>query len=184
MGSSTCRCGSQKASNPPTNGKGRPVLATTLTILLIVGALGTVIGTVLWLRARAAEDVRRVVIELRALLMDAVAVGGHRASRFLGEGPRAAEQGLADLVDRVNDGKLRAACDEVLAAYRRTFAAAPGQRRPRLTIEESSPLYAAQDRGDDERRGREVTHAHETLDAIDVVLRRVNTLERFLPRRG
>lgn len=161
------------------------MLATTLTVLLIIVALGGVIGTALWWHANRTADVRRVLVELRRVLQDSVAVGGLEAPAFLAADSQNAEQELEDLIGRVNDRKLPSGCRRVLEGYRRTWASAPPRQGPRAYVAGSppSPHDEAEDRQRAEQMQRQVNDARSTLDAIEVALARLNVLERLLPRR-
>lgn len=167
------------------------MLATTLTVLLILGALGSALTIYLYWRAAHSADVRRVVVALRETLTTVVATGGLDAPEFLQQDRQRVEQELEDLVGRVNDGQLRSGCQDVLDGYRRVWASAPPEpsQRDQVFDEASgelsdSPSQVEEDHRRAEQHDRQVEDARATLNAIRGVLDRVNTLERFLPRRG
>jgi hypothetical protein len=116
-------------------------------------------------------------------LKDAVAVGGLSSDKFMAEEPRHLEDELHDLIPRVHDKKLRAACEQFYAEYKLTFGAAPPKIGPRVYVLDGSDdyRYGDEDRQCNESRAREMEHAHAALDAADGVLARLNKLERWLP---
>jgi hypothetical protein len=167
------------------------VLATTLTVLLILGALGSALTIYLYWRAAHSADVRRVVVALRETLTTVVATGGLDAPEFLQQDRQRAEQELVDLVGRVNDDQLRRGCQDVLDGYQRVWASAPPKPSQRDSVFDEasgklsdSPSQVEEDRRRAKQRDRQVEDARATLGAIKGVLDRVNALERFLPRRG
>jgi hypothetical protein len=164
------------------------MLATTLTALLIIGALLTGVTGILYWRAAHSTDVRRVVVALRETLTTVIANGGLDAPTFLDPEQQRTVQELEDLVGRVNDRKLRDGCREVLDGYGKVWASAPPEPGPRAAWVCQGEATIISDRDADRRRDeqhfRQVDDARPALDAIDRVLDRVNALERFLVRRG
>lgn len=129
-----------------------------------IGAAVAIVGAVLgsawccleW-RAKLTPEVRRLMVEMREGL-----VAEDRSSSWLIDVARRQEQQLEELIDRVNDRRLRRGCNEVLK----------GWREVRSCARASSPEVAV-----------EVWHVMDTKAAIGMVLKRVNALERLLPPR-
>jgi hypothetical protein len=160
------------------------VLATTLTVLLILGALGSAAALVLYWRAAHSVDVRRVVVALRETLETVVTNGGLEAPAFLEPDRQRTELELEDLMGRLNDRKLRARCQDVLDGYRQVWASAPPALWRPPEENPVAPSSVKPDQRRDEQFARQVDDALPTIDAVRSVLDRINTLERFLPRRG
>jgi hypothetical protein len=161
-----------------------PVLETTLTVLLILGALTSVAAGVLYWRAAHSVEVRRVVVALRETLETVVANGGLEEPAFLEPDQQRLELELEDLMGRLNDRKLRARCQGVLDGYRRVWALAPAALWRPPEGNPVAPSNVNPDQRRDEQFARQVDDALPTIDAIRGVLDRINSLERFLPRRG
>lgn len=161
-----------------------PVLATTLTVLLILGALGSVAAVVLYWRAAHSADLRRVVVGLRETLEAVVANGGLEEPAFLEPDQQRLELELEDLMGRLNDGKLRARCQDVLDGYRRVWGSAPPALWRPPEGNPVAPSNVKPDQRRDEQFARQVDDALPTIDAIRAVLDRINSLERFLVWRG
>ena len=160
------------------------MLATTLTVLLILGALGSAAAGVLYWRAAHSADLRRVVVALRETLETLVANGGLEAPAFLEPDRQRTELELEDLIGRLNDAKLRARCQDVLDGYRQVWASAPPALWRPPEGNPVAPSNVKPDQRRDEQFARQVDDALPTIDAIRAVLDRINTLERFLVWRG
>jgi hypothetical protein len=163
-------------------------MVETVFIVLTIAALVGVgaVGYRYW-RAVHSKDVRRIMVDLRELLTTVVARGGLAAPEFLGEDSQRAAQELDDLVARVHDGRLRRGCHDVLDGYWTVFASAPPAPGSVLwdfddSRESSGP--AEEQHEVTEHHQRQVENARTTLDQIQRAIDRVNTLERFLLRRG
>ncbi|MGH8887960.1 MAG: hypothetical protein ACRDYX_22930 [Egibacteraceae bacterium] len=131
-----------------------------------VAIVGALLGSVwCWLRWRAnlTPEVRRLMVEMRATLDWLIAEDGLNSARFA-DVVRRQQQGLEDLVTRVNDRELRRGCNEVLEAWREVrWSAVPPEGIIPVAVQ--------------------VWQAMATKEAIGVVSKRVNTLERLLPPR-
>lgn len=160
------------------------MLETTLTVLLILVALGSAAAAVLYWRAAHSVEVRRVVVALRETLETVVANGGLEAPAFLEPDQQRTELELEDLMGRLNDSKLRARCQDVLDGYRQVWASAPPALWRPPEGNPVAPSNVKPDQRRDEQFARQVDDALPTIDAIRGVLDRINSLERFLPRRG
>lgn len=113
-------------------------------------------------RAKLAPQARRLMTEMRELLDGLIAQGSPGSPRFADVGRRQG-QALEDLIDRVNDRKLRRYCREALDAWRDVWSAGPSEGAVSLAVEVWRAMTAQQ--------------------AISVVCKRINTLERLLPPR-
>jgi hypothetical protein len=85
---------------------------------------------------------------------------------------------------RLNDRKLRARCQDVLDGYRQVWASAPPALWRPPEENTVAPSSVKPDQRRDEQFARQVDDALPTIDAVRSVLDRINTLERFLLRRG
>ncbi|MGH8909186.1 MAG: hypothetical protein ACRD0K_22505 [Egibacteraceae bacterium] len=129
-------------------------------IAAAVAIVGAVLGSAwccLEWRAKLTPEVRGLMVEMRESL-----VAEDRNSSWLLDVARRQEQQLEELIDRVNDRKLRRGCNEVLKRWRDV------RSRARAGSREGAV---------------EVWHVMDTKAAIATVLSRVNTLERLLPPR-
>lgn len=96
------------------------MIAEVAAVLAIVGAvLGPVWCYLRW-RAKLTHEVRRLMVEMRETLDRLIAEDGISSARFA-DVARRQEQGLEDLITRVNDRKLRQGGNEVLKAWREVW---------------------------------------------------------------
>jgi hypothetical protein len=162
------------------------MLANVVAVLTILTALGVVATGILYWRAARSGDVRRVVVSIREFLLDLTAHGGLDTPAFLEDGPRRNEQELKDLLGRLNDRKLREACEAVFESWKRVWASAPPRREARASFLEwpDPPEYAGEDADRAKRHYRQTEEAHACIDLIETALAGVNQLEKFLWRRS
>ncbi|MDQ6852586.1 MAG: hypothetical protein M3046_02675 [Actinomycetota bacterium] len=162
-------------------------METGLTVLAIAALVGVgAVGYRYW-RAAHSKDVRRIMVDLRELLTSVVAAGGLSGPDFLAEDRQRAAQELDNLVGLVHDGRLRRGCHDVLDGYWKVFASAPPASGAVLWDFDDSRENSGHVEEQRQRAGHhhsQVENARTTLDEIRRVMDRLNTLERFLPRRG
>jgi hypothetical protein len=125
-------------------------------------------------RTHGAEDLRRVVVALRAVLTHAVAAGGAPSDLYETPTARRAQHELAELVGQVHDWKLRRSCRQVEDAYQRAWTASRPPATSAFTPVRPSVDGAASVRA--RERQRQVTHARQGLVAITAILARLGDL--------
>lgn len=146
--------------------------------LLIVGPVAGLVGLgPRWL-SHAFAETRNVLRNVRQILQDAITAGGASAPDYLRDEAREADARLAELVGDLRPGSgVKGAAKQVLDLYRRAFAAAPP--RPIMAAQGDWSVSTETDDGR-ELRWRQVEHARDGIEAIDLALRRMRRVERLV----
>lgn len=146
--------------------------------LLIVGPLAGLVGLgPRWLSHCFAET-WAVFRSVRQILQDAITVGGASTPHYLSDEAREADARLAEIIGDLRPGSgVKGAVKVVVACYRRAFAAAPPQPIVAAQGDWSVSTESDADRG---LRERQVEHARDGIEAIDLALRRMRRVERLV----
>jgi hypothetical protein len=134
-------------------------------------------------RATGTDELRPVLAAFDTRFGDVIAFGGQTADTFSSE-DRARETALRHLCPRLQDKKLREACEGVLASWVAVFASAPPLIGPHVVslvdYEHSNPEYFAEVDAHRKQMTRQVDAARDGQAAVTAAHDRATTLDRAI----